>query len=174
MFQEVAAFIPDFQRITASIPDGAFLFNPVVIAVRLSEQAYLDFHPELRLLKRVMALEALFSSEEVYGKQALVPRAATFIGSNTPIYPASGASYTVGSVVADICDLRNAFAHGSVVATHLVGTPPEAGVTSVNVRSYADVLREASAAIVRAVLLRIFSEKLVDVFSDKTRMEALL
>jgi len=26
----------------------------------------LDFHPELRLLKRVMALEALFSSSNVY------------------------------------------------------------------------------------------------------------
>jgi len=101
-FQGVAAFMPDFQRITASILDRTFLFNPVVIAVRLSEQAYLDFHPELRLLKRVMALEALFSSEAVFGSRALVPRVATFIGGNTPIYPGSGASYTVGGVVADM------------------------------------------------------------------------
>lgn len=172
MFEEVAAFIPDFQRITASILGRTFLFNAIVIAVRLSEQAYLDFHPELRLLKRVMALEALFSSEAVYGRRALVPRVATFIGSNTPIYPGSGASYSVGSVVADMCDLRNAFAHGNVVPTHLVDTPPDPAVASLNVQSYADVLREASAVIVRAVLLKIVRQDLVEVFSDKTRMEA--
>jgi hypothetical protein len=144
----------------ASILDGTFLFNPVVVAVRLSEQAYLDFHPEMRLLKRVMALEALFSSEAVYGRRALVPRVATFIGGDTPIYPGSRADYSVRSVVADMCDLRNAFAHGNVIPTHMVDTPPESAVASMNVRSYAYVLREASAMIVRTVLLKIFREDL--------------
>lgn len=172
-FQEAAGFMRDFQRITDSILSKTFGFNPIVIAVRLSEQAYLDFHPELRLLKRVMALEALFASEAIYGKRALVTRVAKFIGENTPIYPGPGASYTVGNVVGDMCDLRNAFAHGNVVPTKLVDTPPEPAVASENVRSYADVLREASAMILRAVFLKIFGEKLVGVFSDKQAMEGL-
>ena len=172
-FQEVAEFVPDFQRITDSILDRTFRFNPIVMSVRLSEQAYFDFHPELRLLKRVMALEALLSSEAVYGKRALVPRVAKFIGENSPIYPGSGASYTVGGVIDDICELRNAFAHGNIVPKGLVDTPPEPAVTSVNVKSFADVLREASAVIVRTVLLKIFREKLVDVFSKKMAMETL-
>ncbi|HEV3276308.1 MAG TPA: hypothetical protein VG860_05790, partial [Terriglobia bacterium] len=166
-FQEAAQFVADFRRLTDSILDETFGFNPIVIAVRLSEQAYLDFDPQMRLLKRVMALEALFASEATYGKRALVPRVARFIGENTPIYPGSAVAYTVGSVIEDICILRNAFAHGNVVPDQLVGTPPESAVASVNVKSYADVLREASAVIVRTVLLRIFREKLLAAFSNK-------
>lgn len=104
----------------------------------------------------------------------MVPRVGALIGGDTPIYHGSRTCYTVKSVVADMCDLRNAFAHGSVVPRYMVDTAPESAVASVNVRSYADVLREASAVIVRTVLLKIFRENLVDIFSDKTAMEALL
>src|ERR1035437_9456328 len=124
-FLEAGGFLDDFDRITSSILSTTFEFNPIVIAVRLSEQAYLDFHPEMRLLKRVMALEALFSSSNVYGKRALIPRVSKFVGDKTPIYPGTAASYTVGSVVGDMCDIRNAFAHGDVVPQYMLGTPPE-------------------------------------------------
>ena len=55
-FSQATSFMSDFERITHSILTRKFAFNPIVTAVRLSEKASLDFHPELRLLKRVMAL----------------------------------------------------------------------------------------------------------------------
>ncbi|MGD0921588.1 MAG: hypothetical protein ABSA70_07480 [Terriglobia bacterium] len=120
----------------------------------------------------MMALEALFSTRDNYGKRALVPRVPKFIGRDAPIYPGTGTSYTVNSVLADMCDLRNAFAHGDIVPEKFLGTPAETPVASTNVKSYADVLREASAVILRSVFLRIFQEKLVDVFADKRKMKA--
>jgi hypothetical protein len=64
---------------------GGDSYIPIVMATRLSEQAYLDFDPRLRLLKRVMTLEALFSGDAAYGKKALIPRVQKFIGGSTPI-----------------------------------------------------------------------------------------
>ncbi len=171
-FSEATSFMNDFDRITDSILTEKFAFNPIVIAVRLSEQASLDFHPELRLLKRVMALEALFSSGNLYGKQAPIPRISEFLGDNTPIYDRTP-TYTVGSVIRDMCSLRNAFAHGNIVPSQFVNTPPEPAIASTNVKSYADVLREASAVVLRSALLKIFRTKMVDDFSDKQRMEGL-
>ena len=76
---------------------GRDSYIPIVMATRLSEQAYLDFDPRLRLLKRVMALEALFSSDATYGKKALVPRVQKFVGGSTPIYAGAKAPYTVAT-----------------------------------------------------------------------------
>ena len=173
-FGQATAFLPYFERIVESIGEKTFAFNPIVVAMRLSEQAYLDFDPKLRFLKRMMALEALFSTEETYGKRALLPHLPKFIGGHTPIYPSSAASYTVDGVLRDMCDLRNAFAHGDVVPIKFLGTPPQPDVLSTNVKSYADVLREASAMIVRSVFLRIFRENLTDIFADKKKMIAYL
>lgn len=120
-----------------------------------------------------MALEALFSTGDTYGKKALVPRIGEFLGEKTLVYPSEKASYSVGGTIGDICELRNAFAHGDVVPAKFLSTPPELEVKSENVRSYADVLREASAVILRLCLLKIFGEGLVETFSDKAKMEKL-
>jgi hypothetical protein len=72
-----------------------------------------------------------------------------------------------------MCTLRNALAHGNIVPSQFVGTAPERAIASANVKSYADVLREASAVLLRGALLKIFRMKMVDRFSDKKSMEAL-
>lgn len=173
VFLKAAPFLVEFERIVDSIVNRTFEFNPVVTALRLSEQAYLDFDPQSRFLKRMMALEALFSTRDNYGKRALIPRLPKFVGEDTLIYPGTGTSYSVGSVLADMCDLRNAFAHGDIVPGKFLDTPADSRVASTNVKSYADILREASAVVVRHVLVRIFQKRLVDVFADKKKMEAL-
>jgi hypothetical protein len=172
-FGGVAAFLPEFENIVQDMTSGRDSYIAIVMATRLSEQAYLDFDPRLRLLKRVMALEALFSSDTTYGKNALVPRIQKFIGSPTPIYVGTNAPYTVATTISDLLTLRNKFAHGDVVPPAFLATPPDPSVASTNVKSYADVLREASAAMVRACMLRILRDRLIETFSDKTKMEAL-
>lgn len=168
--REVGAFLTDFERIADSIEKKTYEFNPVVTAMRLTEQAYVEFDPQIRLLKRVMALEALFASNS-YGKKALLPRVPNFVGGDKPIYDVAGAPYTVSSVLADLCDLRNASAHGSNAPDRLLDEHADHLIASDRVRSYADVLREAASVILRRAFLRIFRERLVDVFSDKRRME---
>jgi hypothetical protein len=173
IFCGASPFFPIIERVVADILAGGNRFIPIIVAVRLSEQAYLDFDPQLRLMKRAMALEALFSTGGTYGKRALVYRVPKFLGETTPIYPTTSTSYSVGAVISDICELRNAFAHGDTVPAKFLCTPPEPSVRSVNVRSYADVLREASAVILRQCLLKIFTDGLADTFSDKLKMEKL-
>jgi hypothetical protein len=170
-FLSVVPFLPIINKMVVDLRSGIHSFVPIVVAIRLCEQAYLDFDVQLRLLKRVMALEALFSTGDAYGKRALVPRVGKFLGENAPIYPGTGASYCVRETIKDICELRNAFAHGNTVPKKFLAIPPEPAVVSVNVKSYADVLREASAVILRSSLLKIFTEGLVETFSDKNRME---
>jgi len=172
-FGAVDAFLPEFERIVADMTAGRDSYVPIVMATRLSEQAYLDFDPRLRLLKRVMALEALFSSDATYGKKALVPRIQKFIGSSTQIYAGANAPYTVASTIDDLLTLRNKFAHGDLVPPEFLSLPPDPSVASTNVKSYADVLREASATILRACMLRILRDRMTETFSDKRKMEAL-
>ncbi len=106
-FGTVGAFLPQFERIVQDLGAGGDSYIPIIMATRLSEQAYLDFDPRLRLLKRVMALEAIFSSDTTYGKRALVPRIQKFIGGPTPIYPGTSAPYTVASTIDDLLTLEN-------------------------------------------------------------------
>ena len=173
VFRESSTFLPTFYQVVSDLLAGKHSHVPVVMAARLSEQAYLDFDVQIRLLKRIMALEALFSSGSTFGKRALIPRVQKFLGEATPIYPGTKARYTVATVIEDLCELRNAFAHGEVVPQRFLDTPPEPVVASTNVRTYADILREASAVVLRACLLRIFREGLIETFSDKAKMEAL-
>jgi hypothetical protein len=172
-FGGVTPFLPEFERIVRDMIGGRDSYLPIVMATRLSEQAYLDFDPRLRLLKRVMALEALFSSDRTYGKKALVPRVQKFVGGSTPIYAGANAPYTVATTIGDLLTLRNKFAHGDVVPPAFLAAPPDPSVASTNVKSYADVLREASTTMVRASMLRILQDGLLDTFSDKTKMEKL-
>lgn len=173
VFRDVAPFIPRFQKIVADMILGKQSYVPVIIATRLAEQAYLEFDPQIRFLKRMMALEALFSTDATYGKKSLVPRVPKFIGASTPIYPRTGAPYTVGSTIEDILTLRNKFAHGDVVPTAFLTTAAHPDIVSTNVKSYADVLRECSALLVRDSLSKIFRAGLEETFSDKAKMEAL-
>jgi len=172
-FGRVSVFLPAFERIVQDMTGGRDSYIPIVMATRLSEQAYLDFDPRLRLLKRVMALEALFSSDTRYGKKALVPRVQKFIGSSTPIYPGTNAPYTVATTIDDLLTLRNKFAHGDVVPPAFLATPADRSVASTNVKSYADILREASTTMVRVCMMKILQDGLIDIFSDKTKMEQL-
>jgi hypothetical protein len=95
------------------------------------------------------------------------------MGSSTPIYVGTNAPYTVASTINDLMTLRNKFAHGDVVPPAFLAVPPDPSVASANVKSYADVLREASTAMVRACMLRILRDRMTETFSDKTKMEAL-
>ncbi|HEV2398749.1 MAG TPA: hypothetical protein VGS27_17525 [Candidatus Sulfotelmatobacter sp.] len=160
----MAPFLPGFERIVRDMSTGQDSYIPIIMATRLSEQAYLDFDPRLRLLKRVMALEALFSSDTTYGKNSVVPGVQQFIGSSTPIYPGGSAPYIVATTISDLLTLRNKFAHGDVVPPAFLTTPPDPSVSSTNVKSYADVLREVSTALVRACMLRILRDGLVETF----------
>jgi hypothetical protein len=171
-FQEAGKFLTDFNRILDAIECKSYAFTPIVFGIRLAEQAYLESDLQLRFLKRMMALEALVSTDDQYGAAALLSKVKSLLGKKTPIYPDETATYTVGSVLEDMCRMRNAFAHGSSAPREFMDQAPESSVASDNVLSYADVLREASAMMVRAMFLRIFREGLVDTFADKSKMEA--
>jgi hypothetical protein len=73
LFSGVTTFLPEFERIVQDMIGGRDSYIPIVMATRPLEQTYLDFDPRLRLLKRAMALEALFSSDTTCGKKATCP-----------------------------------------------------------------------------------------------------
>jgi hypothetical protein len=79
----------------------------------------------------------------------------------------------VATTIDDLLTLRNKFAHGDVVPPVFLAAPAAPSVASTNVKSYADVLREASTTMLRVCMLRILQDRLIDTFSDKTKMEQL-
>jgi hypothetical protein len=54
-----------------------------------------------------------------------------------------------------------------------MAAPADPSVASTIVKSYADVLWEASTTMLRIYMLRILQERLIDTVSDKTKMEQL-
>jgi hypothetical protein len=117
------------------------------------------------------ALHALYSPSS----EKLVRRIRSFLGEQTPIYPADEhpefefmkpETITVGDVVDDINCVRNCIAHGERIPDKYFGI--NGGRTSLSGKvNYISVLDDALAFIVRRTLRRILEENLLDGFTSR-------
>lgn len=154
-------------------------FFPLFLSIFFSENAYLESIPEVRHLFRVMALEALVSSETVFGRRALVPRLGKLIGAATDLYQQYRTelqptlpTLLFKDVIENVCRLRNKIGHGD--------TPPAAWLTP-NRRqgdehslNYADEVREAATSMLSLAWREILNKRLQQTFADKVLMESFL
>jgi len=101
-------------------------------------------------------------------------RIKKFLGATFEIYAdspphVSPPTLTLGDIIGDVYTARNAFAHGNWLPEEFTARPGYRGVRGESL-SYADVVLEATSVILRASLLKIFRQNLVDLFSDKPSM----
>jgi hypothetical protein len=120
------------------------------------------------------AIEALFTSNTPNHKGSLVAkeRIKWFLGPKTPIYApgdipsiAEQSSLTVEEIIDDLYELRNSVAHGDKTADKFFKDKRNGLDQAVNL---VDVLHEATSFIIRASLLKIIENNLLQYFSDGT------
>lgn len=154
-------------------------FWPLYFSLDFSEKAYLEEDAHIRHLFRVMALEALVSSEEVYGKKALVPRLAKLIGEKTNVYEQYRSELqpdlpkmVVDNVIGDVCIARNKIAHGDMLPAAWLAQNRRQGID--HTLNYSDELRELTAGMVSLAWKEILNKGLQQTFADKRKMEQYL
>jgi len=163
-------------------------FFPLYLSMQLSEKAFHESDSRTRHLFNVMALEALLSSEHLYGKAALTKWLPKLLGPVADLYepyrpaPFHDFPFTAQmpvlplteDLIRDICTLRNKIAHGSPIPHKWeVRTESRRGEMGL-LLDYAVILSEAASATVRLTWLKIMQDKLQLVFSDKNKMEDYL
>lgn len=155
-------------------------FYPLFLSLLFSEKAYREETNEVRHLLRVMALEALVSSDTVFGKNALINRLGKLIGTSTDLYAQyrtelqpSLPQLIFGNVIADVCELRNKVAHGDKLPAAWLKRDRRRGELGGSYSlSYADELREAVTSMVSLAWKKIINDGLQSTFGDKAKMEA--
>jgi hypothetical protein len=118
------------------------------------------------------ALEALFTSNTPDHKGSLVARERIkwFLGSQTLIYPAGDipsiaeqSSLTIEDIIEDLYELRNSVAHGDKTAARFYKDKRQSLNESVPL---VEVLHEAASLIIRASLLKILEDNLLQHFAN--------
>lgn len=127
-----------------------------------------------RFLLWCSAIESIYTSHgsnDHKGSLVAKSRIKWFIEENTSIYAPGDIStrlndphLTIGDVVGDLYELRNIVAHGDKIPDRFFRDTLRQGVNS-PVRK-TDVLLEAASFIIRASLLKILQENLLDHFAD--------
>ena len=152
-------------------------FYPLYLSLHLSERARLADDPRIRHLLLVMALEALVSSKNRYGRRTFVPRIKKLLGSNLDLYEkyrcglqSNLPPLILGEIIEDVFALRNTIAHGDKLRNDWIIPNRRMGK---NVRlHHADELREAATSMLALVWNKIIDENLQETFADKSKMKA--
>lgn len=151
-------------------------YYPLYLSMFFIEKACIDTDFRTRHLFRVMALEALYCSDADFGKKALKSKLTKFIGWHTDLYKAYEVDYLhlpemplTDSLIDDVYTLRNKIAHADVLPGAWVKETTRPGLN--RPITYADQLCEAAGSMARLSWLRIMSDKLQKIFSEKKQME---
>lgn len=156
-------------------------YYPLWLALFFSEQSYIGGQNfRIVFLFKVMALEALFSTESSYGLAALKRRIPKLIGLGTDLYgdyqvdfwPLPKLELTT-DLIRDVCRLRNKVAHSDRIPEDWQKNIIRKGLNGDEI-SYAGQLLEVAGAILRLSWLKILRLNLQDTFSDKAKMQAYL
>jgi len=125
------------------------------------------------------AIESIYTSHNSGHKGSMVAkeRIKWFLGAGTSIYPPGDISkllpdpgITVGDIVDDLYEVRNFIAHGDKIPDHFFQDSLRKGFNG-DVNAL-DVLMEASSFVIRASLLKILRERLLEHFEDATSADA--
>jgi hypothetical protein len=152
------AVLPSFMRL---VLDGR---HNMIRASRYFLTGYTDIQePIAQILIWMAGIEAIFAGENEVGSHDTLKILLTSAAADWDIYEDSaygqlaGASVPVRNIAADLFKLRNHLAHGGWVSDEWLakeGRPSLSGRTS-----YADMLREAAASILRRLLISRFLDQ---------------
>jgi hypothetical protein len=152
-------------------------YFPLNLALSLSEKAYRELDGRIRILFRVMALEALFSTGTAYGLNAL-QRIPKLIGRNSDLYDQYSSTMqtlpklTAGTVLSDLAKFRNKIAHGNKTPKAWLKDTRRMGGD--HRLSHGDELAEAASALVALSWKTIINDGLQDTFTNKLKMRRYL
>ncbi len=125
------------------------------------------------------AIESIFTSHsrDHQGTRVATERIKWFLGERTRIYPPAerweaipDCPLTIGDLLDDLYELRNFVAHGDKVPDSFFHTYPRTGVNGGVCK--VEVLLEAASFIIRASLVKILRDGLLDHFADAAPAEA--
>jgi hypothetical protein len=150
---------------------------PLYLSLYFAEMARAEDDARIRHVLRVMALEALFSTEKTYGLRALQPKLPKLLGPQIDIYEQYRNNdqpffppLILLNVLRDVCTLRNKVAHGDTI--------PDRWLTR-NCRyameqqlNYCEELLEASTGMLASTWRAIIDGGLQAEFGTKGKMEA--
>lgn len=132
-----------------------------------------------RFILWTSALESIFTSHnrDHQGSRVAIARIKWCLGENTRIYRRDEWStviprctLTLADVLDDLYELRNFVAHGDRIPDDFFRTCPREGINGGVCK--VEVLSEAASFIIRASLLKILREGLLDNFADAGPSEA--
>jgi hypothetical protein len=175
---QLKAFAPLLLTV---LKDGTL---PVSQAMQSLEIGYRADFLNVRHLLWVVGLDALFTSTEWENQGAglAARRIAHFLGSRFQISSpelfsdlgfSAPANPNLSDALHDIYKLRNHFAHGTWPEKRWAGTVWRQNVDFSRNVFYSEFLSEATSAILRGCLKKVFSDgSLVEMFNEKARMNA--
>jgi len=154
-------------------------FYPLFLSLHFAEMARAEDDPRVRHVLRVMALEALVSTEKRYGFNALHPQLPKLLGPQTDIY----AQYKndiqpflppliLLNILRDVCTLRNKVAHGDAIPDRWLARNCRHTIAFGQQLNYCEELLEASTAMLSLAWQAIIDGRLQNHFGTKDKMEA--
>jgi hypothetical protein len=153
-------------------------FYPLFLSLYFAEMARREDDPRVRHVLRVMALEALVSTEKAYGFNALRPKLPKLLGSQTDIYAQYRNSdqpflppLILLNVLRDVCALRNKVAHGDAIPDRWLTRNCRHTIVGQQL-NYCEELLEASAGMLSLAWRTIIDGRLQAHFGTKDKMEA--
>ena len=159
-------FDPVYAGVRRSLQEETIrLVNPIL----LLEHGMQIGNPALATLMFVMGLDVLFMAGE---NHRFVARVGGFLGLDTLVFPRESLTHqqprtTVGEVLGDLYELRNAIAHGQEIPKHPYREPRN--LISIHGQRigtqnlvYGDLLLDASLYLLTGCLRRIFVEGLYE------------
>ncbi|HEV2386493.1 MAG TPA: hypothetical protein VGS20_04485 [Candidatus Acidoferrales bacterium] len=171
---DLRTYAPEFLR---GMRGEFWKFRMAVQFHELGHFQSLDW--KARFLLWCSAIESVYTSHnwEHQGSLVATSRIKWFVGENTSIYGPGDISsllqdphITVGQIVEGLYELRNYVAHGDRIPGPYFTETPRRGVSGAVNRC--EVLIEAASFIIRASLLKILRERLLDYFADAGPAEA--
>ncbi len=174
--EELRRCAPDFLR---AMRDGFWKFR---MAVQFHELGFFQSHPEewkARLLLWASAIESIYTSNsrDHQGTAVATERIKWFLGENTSIYAPGDLSeferdphLSVGQMANALYNVRNFVAHGDRIPDLYFSNTLREGMNGAG--KFMEVLFEAQSFIIRASLLKILREALLDHFADAKTSEA--
>jgi hypothetical protein len=152
-------------------------FYPLFLSLYFAEMARKEEDSRVRHLLRVMALEALVSTDKNYGLNAL-RKLPKLLGAETDIYSQYRNSnqpllppLIISGVLRDVCGLRNKVAHGDAIPDPWLVRNCRHTIVGQQL-NYCEELLEASTGMLSLAWRTIIDGRLQVHFGTKDRMEA--
>jgi len=155
------------------------VYYPLFLSLYFAEMARAEDEARVRHLLRVMALEALVSTDKRYGFNALRPKLPKLLGAQTDIYAQYRNSdqpflppLILLSVLRDVCALRNKVAHGDTIPDRWVVRNCRHTFAFGQQLNYCEELLEAATGMLSLTWQSIMDGHLQAHFGTKDKMEA--